>query len=93
VCAAQRPTWIHPLDPELVTYRVYGKGHTLPSFWTLCSRCEGRYCAGDFEALVTLTVDESPEWSWEAREDIDECVRQPLRVFQRADLGARHLPG
>ena len=75
------------MDPARVQYRVYGKGHTLPSFWTLCARCERLYAAGDYEALITLMLS-APSWESFTAQQIDECVRQPLTVFARADMGA-----
>jgi hypothetical protein len=83
---------MHALDPARVRYRVYGKGHTLPSCWMLCTRCERLYAAGDYEALISLMLS-APSWESFTTQQIDECVRQPLAVFARADLGATALPG
>jgi hypothetical protein len=82
--------WVHPLASDLVAYREYGKGHTLPTFWALCDRCEGIYASGDVDAAVEV-MRASDAWSWVAVEDVDECIRKPLDVFRRADLGARRL--
>ena len=87
LCAAAEVRWVHGLDPTRVRYRVYGKGHTLPSFWMLCARCERLYAAADYPALITVMLG-APSWESFATEQIDECVRQPLAVFARADLGA-----
>lgn len=90
-CTDPKVRWVHALDPALVQYRVYGKGHTLPTFWTVCDRCETLYQAGDEEALLAAMT-ASPEWSrWTKPADLAEHVRQPLAVFTRADLGARAL--
>ncbi len=82
---------MHPLDPHLVGYRVYGKGHTLPSFWAVCDACEQRYQAGDDEALVQAMLAADVNGLCESAQDIDELVRKPVNVFRRADLGARRL--
>jgi hypothetical protein len=55
-CDNDAVRWVHALDPKLVQYRVYGKGHTLPTFWTLCDRCEQLYRAGDADAVVTVMM-------------------------------------
>jgi len=81
--------WAHSLAADLVAYRQYGKGHTLPTFWTLCDRCEGIYASGDDDAAVEVM--RTSAWSWVADEDVAECVRQPLTVFRRADLGPDRL--
>jgi hypothetical protein len=82
--------WLHPLDPGAATYRVYGKGHTLPSFWTLCALCESIYQAGDDPALVEI-MKVSDHWYWQSDEDVDESIRNPLSVFRRSDLGGRRF--
>lgn len=88
-CGTREVAWVHPLASGLVTYRVYGKGHTLPSFWVLCDRCEGIYATEDEDAAVEMM--RSSDWSWVAEEDVAECVQKPLEVFRRADRGARRL--
>jgi hypothetical protein len=89
-CDHDDVAWVHPLARDLVTYRQYGKGHTLPAFWALCERCEAIYASGDLDAAVEV-MRTSDAWSWVAVEDVAECIRQPLEVFARADLGARRL--
>lgn len=89
-CGGEPVAWVHPLDPDRVTFRVYGKGHTLPTFWTLCDRCEQLYQSGDVEATVELSKAAQSD-SWASERDVDEIVRQPLAVFARADKGARRL--
>ncbi len=81
--------WAHPLADDLVAYREYGKGHTLPTSWALCDRCETIYTSGDDDAAVEVM--RSSAWSWVADDDVAECIRQPLAVFRRADLGARRF--
>lgn len=90
ICTSATVEWLHPLNPETVTYREYGKGHTLPRFWTLCTSCESMYRSGDDAALVAV-MQRSGHWYWEHEEDVEECIRQPLNVFRRSDLGARRL--
>ena len=75
----------------LVAYREYGKRHTLPAAWTLCDRCEAIYASGDDDAAVEVMRTTAWAWAWVADEDLAECVRQPLAVFQGTDLGARHF--
>jgi len=89
-CGSTKVTWLHPLDRALVTFTVFGKGHTLPHFWTLCDRCEQLYRAGDDEAILRLAVAEG-SWAERTLIDVDEQVRRPFEVFRRADLGARPL--
>jgi hypothetical protein len=90
LCAGQVVTWVHPLAVHLVQYRAFGKGHTLPGFWTLCERREQLYASGDDEAVVEV-MKASDGWFWQTEEEVDELVRQPLAVFRRADTGARRL--
>jgi hypothetical protein len=81
------------LTPALVQYRVYGKGHTLPTFWTLCGACERLHQAGAEEALLSIMLANSAQWAFRVQrpKDVDEQLRQPLTVFARADLGPRAL--
>ena len=88
-CGSRDVVWAHPLAEELVAYREYGKGHTLPTLWALCDRCEVIYASGDDDAAVEVM--RSSGWSWVADEDVAECIRQPLVVFRRADLGPRRF--
>ena len=89
-CGSKTVTWVHPLAIDRVGYRVFGKGHTLPGFWTLCERCEGIYAGGDDESAVAV-MKASDQWMWNNDEEVDELLRQPLAVFRRADKGARRL--
>jgi hypothetical protein len=90
LCGADRPQWLHPLDPNLVQYRVHGKGYTLPTFWCLCSRCERLYQRGLGEDLIDI-MRANPAWGEFDPADVAECVAQPLMVFRRADLEPRKL--
>jgi hypothetical protein len=90
LCGSQVVSLVHPLAAERVRYRVYGKGHTLPTVWTVCDRCEALYAAGDDDALVEL-MKASDGWYWSTEADVDEIIRQPLAVFRNADKGARRL--
>jgi hypothetical protein len=91
-CNSPVVAWVHPLARELVHYRIYGKRHTLPTFWMLCDGCEEIYKSGDDEAAVRL-MKLSDGWLWESDEDVAETIRQPLIVFRRADKGSRRLVG
>ena len=88
-CGARDVVWVHPLAEDLVAYREYGKGHTLPTSWALCDRCERIYSSGDDDAAVEVM--RSSVWSWVADDDVAECIRKPLAVFRRADLGPRRF--
>jgi hypothetical protein len=88
-CSTGDVVWAHALAEDLVAYREYGKGHTLPTSWALCDRCEAIYDSGDDDA--TVEVMRSSAWSWVSDEDVAECVRQPLTVFRRADLGRQRF--
>jgi hypothetical protein len=80
---------VHPLAKDRLQFRVYGNGHTLPSFWMLCERCEQVYASGDDDAALELMLT-SDAWNLSA-EHVDEAIRQPLTVFRNADEGARRL--
>jgi len=90
LCGTRGVTWVHPLHPDRVAYRQYGKGHTLPTFWALCDRCEQVYASGDDDAAIAL-MRASNGWDHVPDEDVEECIAQPLAVFRRSDLGARRL--
>jgi hypothetical protein len=89
-CGGSDVAWVHPLANDLVGYRQYGKGHTLPYFWALCDRCELLYTSGNAEAAVEV-MRSSDGWRWVTAEDVAECIRKPLEAFRRADKGARRL--
>lgn len=89
----QDVVWVHPLASDLVAYRQYGKGYTLPTFWALCDRCEVTYTSGDITDAAVEVMRSSDGWSRVADNDVAECIRQPLEVFRRADLGVWRLEG
>ena len=88
-CGSRDVVWNHPLAEDLVAYREYGKGHTLPSSWALCERCEEIYSTADDDAAVQVM--RSSAWAWVGDHDIAECIRKPLAVFRRADLGSQRF--
>jgi hypothetical protein len=90
ICGDREVVWVHPLHANRVTYREYGKGHTLPSFWCLCQRCEDLHRAGRDDELIEIMKSASG-WYWETAEDIDECLSKPLAVFRNADKNGRRL--
>jgi hypothetical protein len=87
-CGTLNVAWVHRLARDRLTYRQYGKGHTLPSFWALCDRCEGVYASGDDDGAIELM---RTNWPYADDEDVAECIRKPLAVFRRADLGSRRV--
>jgi hypothetical protein len=87
-CGTRDVAWVHPLARDLLAYREYGNVYTLPTFWALCDRCERVYASGDDDAAVEVM---RPSRSWVADEAVAECIRKPLAVFRRADLGPRRF--
>lgn len=87
-CGTRDVAWVHPLARDRLTYRQYGRGHTLPTFWALCERCEGVYTSGDDDAAVDVM---RSHWPNAGDEDVAECIRTPLAVFRGADLGSRRF--
>lgn len=92
LCGDDAVVWLHPLATGKVRYREYGKEHMLPTFWTLCARCESLYAAGADAELVELMQRVDDEAESRPESYVEEVYRQPLAVFRRADLGARRLP-
>jgi hypothetical protein len=95
LCDATPVLWVHPLDRAQLHYREYGKGHTLPTFWTTCGSCEVLVMSGDDDALIERMKQSGrfrPEITHWSPEDEAEVLRKPLSVFRRADLGSRPLP-
>jgi hypothetical protein len=88
-CGSPDVVWNHPLAEDLVAYREYGKGHTLPTSWALCERCEEIYSTVGDDAAVQVM--RSSAWAWVGENDIAECIRKPLAVFRRADLGPQRF--
>lgn len=96
VCRADDVVWIHPLALSQVSYREFGKGHTLPTYWCVCGACEVLFRAGDDDELAHrlvaahyLSDPRPPHIS--ADRWVDEMARKPVAVWRRADLGARPL--
>jgi hypothetical protein len=89
-CGGSTVAWVHPLNSGLVQYQAHGKGHTLPTFWTLCESCEGVYRVGDDEVAVDL-MKAHMEGFCETDEDVEETIRKPIAVFRRADRGGRRV--
>lgn len=52
-CGSERPLFAHRLDPAAVQFRSSDKGYTLPSFWTVCAKCEDLVARGDDDGLLT----------------------------------------
>jgi hypothetical protein len=94
-CGGWLVIWVHPLDRSAVTYRKYGKGHTLPSFWCTCEECDRLLLGGDDDQLIQR-MKRSDHWGgpeiadW-STEDVDEVLRKPLETFRRANLGSVRL--
>lgn len=81
-CGTARPQFAHRLDPLSVSFRVYDKGWTLPTFWAVCDSCEGLVADGDDNELLRLML----------HEEKDALVGQAsLAAFRAADLGALPL--
>jgi hypothetical protein len=47
------------------------------------------YSSGSDDATVRVMRASAWAWAWVADNDIAECIRKPLAVFRRADLGRR----
>jgi hypothetical protein len=89
ICGNQAVAWVHRLDPDDARFRLWGKGHTLPTFWTLCRSCEDRHDAADHAGLAEV-MRASPSWS-DPDGDDDERIQGALGAFVRADRGRRAL--
>ena len=89
-CGSAPVAWVHPLDPDLVRFRLFGDGYTLPTFWTLCEPCEAIYGSGDDEAAVTV-MRSSGGWDGDADTEGAEYAGTALAAFRRADKGGRPL--
>lgn len=89
ICMHHTVAWVHRLDPDDATFRMFGKGYTLPTFWTLCQSCEDIHAAGDHQGLADKMAT-SPNWI-DPDEDGDEHIQAPLQAFIRADRERRPL--
>ncbi len=59
-------------------FDVYGKGQTLPTFWTVCERCEQLYALHADERLIDLMqrpTENAADWP---QDRVDEVLRKPL---------------
>jgi hypothetical protein len=84
-CGRSQPRFAHRLDPRRVQFRVYDKGRTLPTFWTVCDRCEELVANGNDEELLRLML--------EKHEVPERLVEQAsLTAFRAADLGPSPRP-
>lgn len=79
----QPPDWVHPLAEDRTAFKLNGRPHTLPTFWTVCSRCEDAYQAGLDDELVQRQVD--------IQSDDLALAKKVTEVFRTADLGRRPL--
>jgi hypothetical protein len=73
---------------------VYGKGHTLPTFWTLCERCESLYAAGVDDKLIELMQGPSEDPRDAGPDAMVASTSLPetyVDEVYRADLGARRF--
>ena len=81
-CGVGRPTFLHRLDPTHAHFLVYDKGHTLPTFWAACARCDALVSAGEDAALLGLMT----------YEEEDGLAREAtLAAFRASDLGSEPL--
>lgn len=88
-CGEPSAVWLHPLDPERTGFLVYGKGHTLPTFWMLCDRCETVYRSGnDDDAVAIMRASRHPDVD---DRDVAELLRKPVAALRSSDRGARRL--
>ena len=86
-CGDQAPTWVHPLDPTKIAFRTANGTSTLPTFWTVCQRCEELVASGASDELALL--------SFQHEHDSLSEAQQVVEVFRTADLGPRaiiHVP-
>lgn len=82
-CDDPKPMWVHPLDENLTGFRSAGTSWTLPTFWTICERCEGLVAEGRDRDLAQLFFDHEAD-------SMDEAC-QVVETFRAADLGAHPL--
>lgn len=81
-CGADRPRFVHPLAPQHLRFRVFGKGWTLPTFWTVCERCEAPVQDKADTDLLRHMID---------RGEDRELAQASLTAFRAADLGPSSL--
>jgi hypothetical protein len=85
-CDDNAPVWVHPFDPSLTVAILEGR-FTLPTFWTICQRCEVLVIEGrDLELVQLLEEHES---------EPHEQAARLVEMFRAADLGRQpieHIP-
>lgn len=86
-CQINTTEWMHRLDWDRASFRVYGKGHIWAPEVGLCGRCERLYQARDDDGLVAVY---HREWQ-KTDEDVQEGIRNPLAAFRLADLGGASM--
>lgn len=82
-CGADSPVWVHPLHESKSRFSAGGFNLNLPTFWTICQRCEELLAAGGDAELVRLLLDHES--------DSLDAAADTLAAFQNAELGARPL--
>jgi ribosomal protein S14 len=81
-CGRSRPLFVHRFHLSSIRFRAYGRGRTLPTFWTVCERCEELVINGNDEELLLLM----------RHQEEDALLRTAtLTAFRSADLGASRL--
>jgi hypothetical protein len=86
-CDYKAPTWVHRFDRKKTTFQTESGGSTLPTFWTVCQRCEELVDDGDDAELARL-------FHQQEADSLIDALRI-VEVFRGADLGARpiaHVP-
>lgn len=94
ICGTQPVSWVHPLLPDRVQFRLYGKGHTLPTYWAFCDRCEALNDRLADDELLELMM-RNHAWVPEAPQQPPGANVEPrlvLGVFRFASLAKRALP-
>lgn len=82
-CGAESPMWVHPLDGSKSRFSAGGFDLNLPTFWTICQRCEELLVAGRDADLARLLFDHES--------DAVDAAAGTVVAFRNADLGARPL--
>lgn len=86
-CDDGAPTWVHPLDESKTKFETVRGNSTLPSFWTVCQRCEQLIDGGQDDELARLFQENEAD-------SMREAIRV-VQVFRVADLGSQpiaHVP-
>ncbi|HTR70352.1 MAG TPA: hypothetical protein VMH41_09010 [Mycobacteriales bacterium] len=81
-CGGDRPRFVHPLARDRIAFRVFGKGWTLPTFWTVCDQCEASIEGGNDAKLRSRMTDRGTD---------EELAQASLTAFRAADLGPSTL--